>query len=484
MQRITKALLLSLCLTITGISLAQSNEVKDRLFSGAYLAQQAAKNNQAGFLAPDTFADGNKALAAAEKAYSKRKSVEKVREQLVEAISDYESSSVVVARAMEDLATALASRRAALGINAHKFSPKDWEDAEELMEKAIEASEKEKKSKAKSLQEKAAALYRDVELVAIKAEYLDETRRLIAKAEDAKIGKYAPITLRRAQELLATAEVELTENRYDVDLPRSYAKQARYEAKHAFYLAHKIRQNRDNDLTDEQLLLASEVPMQKVAAAADINAQFDEGLDPVAQTMVEYVERSNATLQETKQQLADRGIQIAGMNELLSEFARLHGGSDASSFDLEKYLAMQAELQRRVQKLETLFDRTEARVFRELREVYIRLVGLSFDSGSSRVESSNYDLLNKVSEGLRMYPNSKVIVEGHTDSFGGDDSNLILSKNRAQAVRRYLIDYAGLAESQVEAQGFGETKPFANNDTPQGRALNRRIDVKILPASL
>ena len=101
----------------------------------------------------------------------------------------------------------------------------------------------------------ATTYYRDAELIAIKAQYLSETRRLLEDADRARVGRYAPITLGKAKQLLADAERELNENRYDTDLPRSLARQANYEAKHAIYLSEVVRDVRDDDLTVEELVL-------------------------------------------------------------------------------------------------------------------------------------------------------------------------------------------------------------------------------------
>src|SRR5690606_5711956 len=116
----------------------------------------------------------------------------------------------------------------------------------------------------------ATTLYREAELVAIKAQYLSETRRLLEAAERARVERYAPITLGKARQLLAEAERELNQNRYDTDLPRSLARQANYEAKHALYLSEIVRKVRDNNLTVEQLILSWEEPLARIADAANI----------------------------------------------------------------------------------------------------------------------------------------------------------------------------------------------------------------------
>jgi OOP family OmpA-OmpF porin len=72
-----------------------------------------------------------------------------------------------------------------------------------------------------------------------------------------------------------------------------------------------------------------------------------------------------------------------------------------------------------------------------------------------------------------------VTIEGHTDSYGGDDLNQKLSEDRANAVRQYFIANMNLKAEDVEAVGYGESRPIANNETPEGRARNRRIDIVI-----
>ncbi|RMF71684.1 MAG: OmpA family protein, partial [Planctomycetota bacterium] len=104
-----------------------------------------------------------------------------------------------------------------------------------------------------------------------------------------------------------------------------------------------------------------------------------------------------------------------------------------------------------------------------------------FDSGSADINGSSFRLLTKVEDAIRVFPNARVVIEGHTDSYGADESNLTLSEQRAEAVRQYLLAQMGLPAEQVSAVGYGETRPVANNETPQGRARNRRIDVRIVP---
>src|SRR5947207_2916710 len=79
---------------------------------------------------------------------------------------------------------------------------------------------------------------------------------------------------------------------------------------------------------------------------------------------------------------------------------------------------------------------------------------------------------------FRNYPDEQVTVEGHTDSVGTPFYNQTLSEQRASAVSTYLID-EGVPSPRITSIGYGETRPKASNDTPEGRQLNRRVEIHI-----
>ena len=111
----------------------------------------------------------------------------------------------------------------------------------------------------------------------------------------------------------------------------------------------------------------------------------------------------------------------------------------------------------------------------------IRLNGLSFPSGKAEIGYQYFGLLAKVRDTFKEFPSCSVIIEGHTDSLGSDKVNKQLSKSRADAVRHYLIANSTVTEDRISAVGYGEAKPVASNESAEGRASNRRIDVVIIP---
>jgi OOP family OmpA-OmpF porin len=72
----------------------------------------------------------------------------------------------------------------------------------------------------------------------------------------------------------------------------------------------------------------------------------------------------------------------------------------------------------------------------------------------------------------------KIVVEGHTDSIGSDAYNMKLSRQRAEAVKRYLVGH-GTAASRITTEGFGKGQPVASNATAEGRAQNRRVEIHV-----
>ena len=75
-------------------------------------------------------------------------------------------------------------------------------------------------------------------------------------------------------------------------------------------------------------------------------------------------------------------------------------------------------------------------------------------------------------------PEVSIELASHTDSIGDDNSNMLLSQRRSESVKQYLIDM-GIELDRIEAQGYGEKKPKSTNETPEGRAKNRRTEVRI-----
>jgi OOP family OmpA-OmpF porin len=110
------------------------------------------------------------------------------------------------------------------------------------------------------------------------------------------------------------------------------------------------------------------------------------------------------------------------------------------------------------------------------KEERLVLRGVNFGFDSADVDEPSKLVLQVAAEELNKRPNVRVRVEGHTDATGPEAYNQTLSERRAAAVRKVLVDN-GVRASRLETVGYGESRPIAGNDTADGRALNRRVEL-------
>lgn len=105
-----------------------------------------------------------------------------------------------------------------------------------------------------------------------------------------------------------------------------------------------------------------------------------------------------------------------------------------------------------------------------------------FDYDSAALKAGSYDELMRVAKVLNQYPQTNILIAGHTDSKGAEDYNLKLSQNRAEAVKNAMVGM-GVNPSRMTTVGNGESKPIADNNTEAGRQMNRRVEIVINPQS-
>lgn len=133
-------------------------------------------------------------------------------------------------------------------------------------------------------------------------------------------------------------------------------------------------------------------------------------------------------------------------------------------------------------ELKAALKGTQAEVRNDGNALVVNLPGgVTFASDSANISSGFYYALNGIAQTLVRYPETRIQVNGYTDSTGGDAHNQELSQRRANSVAQYLISQ-GVSSNRIVANGFGSSNPIASNATPEGRQANRRVEVRILPA--
>ncbi|NQV49012.1 MAG: OmpA family protein [Candidatus Marinimicrobia bacterium] len=477
-------------------------KTKTALFLTANKSWQAAKHANAKILAPQNFSAGENAYIQAEKAFNQEKALEEIRFALRASDDYFQKALKAVKLAQVTFPNTIKARQNALLSESAIMSPDIWAQAETKFNNATGLLEDGKMVEAKTKADEADKLYRKAELAAIQARYLTEAKNIIKQADQKDIQTYAPKTLASAKSLIAQAEKELNENPYDNDVARSLARQAKYQVTHAIYLGMTIKALKEKNRSIEDLMLASEVPLQRIIEQTGRVASFEAGYNQPTKDVILYIQSFQDSVARLSQDInwyhdqhilfVARIAELVGMlddqekmkSSMASKIA-LQGGllgrQERQHSDLAAEIASQNKIQERYTNVNKLFTRSEARVLREGDDVIIRLVGLDFPSDIATIEQKSFGLLTKVQDAINSFAGSTVTVTGYTDSYGSDEENLTLSIARAEAVKQYILANTNLDASSVEAIGYGESQPIATNETELGRAANRRVEVVIHP---
>lgn len=442
-----------------------------------------ARSDQLDLIAPRHFQRAREALVDARRRLERDGNLRDIRDRL-------ERFRQALGRAQEVqdvgrllLGEALTAREDALAAGAPELARERWSEAESRLRDAGEEVEDGDQNGARERASEAARAYREAERTSVRTDVLGRARELRRSALDGDADDRAPRTLGRADSLMARAEEILRGDLARQGEARPVAERAAREYRHAARIAAVADTFRNRDAGIEVLLLRSEAELARVADSLGVEAGFEDGLAAVT----DQVAASVSSLQQDRANLQEELADVR--EELSSELAAARERSDSLRRRLEelgeRVATVSEELRQRREREETMrevraiFSEDEAQLAVTGDQLVIRLVGLSFPVGSAEILSENYSLLTKLQRVLRQFPGAPVTITGHTDSRGNDEANQQLSMRRAIAVREYLLANMAVSADQFTSRGFGEGQPIATNATEEGRALNRRIDVRI-----
>lgn len=308
---------------------------------------------------------------------------------------------------------------------------------------------------------------------------LVEARQTYEQVAQGPAAEYAPAELQAAKQALEQAE-EAYEDEGNDPITRSLAYRAQRKAQLAAVEAD-IFLARQNKRTNEQALLdAYEESRQQLKGelaqrrAEMVESQNElalerERLEQARQNLEQARQRGDMTeqeLQEQRQMLEQRQQALAQREQQLAVMAT------ELANEREQRQQMQERLEQARSQLEEF-----AKVEDRQRNMIITVPGeVLFEVGEYELRPVAKQRLSKVAQVLLQDKERKIVVEGHTDAQGSEEMNQQLSQNRAQAVREYFISQ-GIAADRIEAVGRGEGDPLAPNETPTGRATNRRVEI-------
>ena len=305
-------------------------------------------------------------------------------------------------------------------------------------------------------------------------------------AENQTVRENAPAELREAELALKDAEKEYEDEGNDLST-RSLAYVADRKARLAVAIANKKQAINEREFRQSQLLEETEKSRQEAKQAYQ-GAQVQ-----IYMTRAE-LEKQKENYAEAKQNLAAMSTDLEQARQsgeyteqqlaaLEKELAVKRQSLDMMSKDLEmaekERLRLEGELEKAQGKLSEF-----AKVAQERESMIITLNGsVLFKVGEYELMPIAKNRLDEVATVLLEQKDRSIVVEGHTDSQGSTENNIELSRNRAMSVRNYLIT-KGVPSDLIIAQGMGEQEPIASNDTPEGRANNRRVEIIVSNSSV
>ncbi|NOX87959.1 MAG: OmpA family protein [Calditrichaeota bacterium] len=429
------------------------------------LIEQISENN-AKLLSPRNYEKALKYYLEASRDYDNRdgdmesikKKLSKSESYALEALKNIEIANSLLSDALND-------RDDALDANAPQYAVDFWEKGEKYLIKAAKKVEDGDRDDAMELGEKASKYYKVARVQALTNSILEEPRLAIEEAKKEGAHKWSYHTFQAAVNALKETEDLINQNPNDLDAARERAAEASYHARHSIFLTKTIKLLKKKDENLELMLLNFEDMLTSLSAPFNYKPQFDQGFNETVQAIVAYI----SNLKEEQKRLLEENTRL---EEELSSLRE-------KEINVSETLRKQQEIQEKIAKIKDLFDPAEVEVSVQDDNLMIRLTGLKFRPGRAIIQPEYFSLLTKVQRAIREFPDSYIVVEGHTDATGNAYKNKILSEQRANAVKEYLIANLELSDDQIQAIGMGDQKPIASNKTVEGRERNRRIDILI-----
>lgn len=285
--------------------------------------------------------------------------------------------------------------------------------------------------------------YSALRINAIREAHVGEAQELIKAAKKKNARFYAPKALDQAETALTNAERAIADHPDDVAAFRP-------QAIHATIMARNL-----------------------IAVNATARRAAGQSNEQVANEIV----GRNRTIAGLQSEVEGADLEAAmTTRELRAKEMRLRGLAAAN-----KGLRTEQQWNEAIEEARGEFKEDEAEVYRQGDNLLIRLKKINFPTGSAEVPEKSKALLGKVSSVIEELNAKNVEVQGHTDSTGAAELNKKLSKQRAQAVAEYLGDE--VEGVKMKSVGYGYERPITQNKNAKGRAVNRRVDIVITPAS-
>lgn len=407
--------------------------------------QRHLKQQQADLLAHESYERGMDKLEDARTGLQKEKRVASVLDDAAEAKAYFQRAEELTAARKDFSQPILNSRQAAIAAGARNTRDlnEDLQDIDKsLRRKSDNFTSGLKLEDFSEIQKK----YLELEVKAAQNNHLERARNIIEAAEADNAKRRAPMSLDQAKMDEEYAENMILQN---VRNPEAYT-------------ASVEKANQSADLLAAVMQRIEEYGPETTETAALTMIEKDREISSLSG----HVEELSSDLESTKADAEKLQGAVEGQSAILSD----------QSSQLAQ-ASQQVKFQQALEEARARFSEDEAEAYQQGDKLVIRLKKMNFPFGSDAIPPAALNLLQEVREVIRDLEPEKVTVEGHTDSTGDEKINQDLSDKRAEAVAGYIQSLEKNLE--VDTKGYGENRPLASNETREGRATNRRVDIVI-----
>jgi OOP family OmpA-OmpF porin len=432
-----------------------------------------ARNEKVNVLAPAWFAKSESSLTEAKKLLNEGAELSKIFDSIATGRAELQRAKTTAQVSRATLADAIHARELAQNAGAAELG-KDYAAAEEEFLALTRAIEKENLGYAQRNQPRVVEQFHQLEIRAIKVRTIGEVRNLLRAAEKQKTDEIAPESYTAAKNKLIEADTFITQNPYQNEQMNRLANEALFLARRHLEIAAEAKKIQAMD--PEQVTLKIEAFMYKISRQLAAPDMRDQSFEQQEQSIVATISAQQADHEYAVKKAKEQQLEIT---DLMQKIASVEGQSRKQ----QERLIAEKQLNELFSEVRGYFDPNEAEVYKSENQLIIRLKTMHFPVGQAVIMPENYALLGKVQRAIRAFGEPDVIIGGHTDSSGPEPLNEHLSQQRAEAVRQYLVANGVLPFDKIIAVGFGSMRPLASNSTESGRAMNRRIDVTISPAT-
>lgn len=454
--------------TLTDQALSQQYPVVDELSQKL----ETARSNNLPVLSPALFSESenayNESLTLARADNPKATSM---ANQGLQALTKANANAVQARDVLEEV---LKARDKAVSANAAQMNAKGYAEAENGLLGLTRAMEQGKIEQAKAGRADVMRAYGVAELAAVKDSTLDQARDAIARAKKNDVDDKAPKTFQLANEEYNLALRTLEANRMQTEKASIHANKAVWHIQRANEIADIMTNFETSDFNEEDKILWYQDQISRMVQPLTPDVAFNQPNKVLVKDINSRISQLQSDYQQAELALGSAQSMQAQLAQEKSD--ELQAVKELSESEKRRQKAFTAKFS----FIQALYKANEAEVYRQNDNVLIRAHGFAFRTGDSEIDATNFALMNKVIESLSQFPNAKIVVSGHTDNQGGDKINLSLSQERAQNVAEFLTQVGRIPAQRIEVIGYGKAQPVANNDSDEGRAANRRVEILIV----